>query len=86
MLYLLCTFLDLSVVELAEHRPRPFGQGMCGAPLSSFRTWGAAVGGKAGSLLETSKRLVYYTMPYNSIRHCTQYSLPQSALTQKLTH
>ena len=56
-LNLLCTFLVLSVVEFAEHSPRSFGQGVCGAPLSSFRTRGAAAGGKAGSLLETSRRL-----------------------------
>ena len=64
MLYLLCNFLDLSVVELAEHSPRPFGQEVCGAPLSSFRTWGVAAWGKAGSLLETSRRLEIHIYVY----------------------
>ena len=61
MLYLLCTFLDLSVVELAEHSPRPFGQGVCVCVcVHPRRPFGRGVQerGGGGRLLETSRRLI----------------------------
>ena len=56
MLYLLCTLLDLSVVELAEHSPRPFGQRVCVHPRRPFGR-GVQERGGGGRLLETSRRL-----------------------------
>ena len=53
MLYLLCTLLDLSVVELAEHSPRPFGQGMCVCVCTPvvLSDVGCRSGGEAGDCL-----------------------------------
>ena len=69
MLYLLCTFLDLSVVELAEHNPRPFGQGVCVHPCRPFGRGVQQRGGRWAVCLRLADGYIYiYIYIYTHIQ------------------